>query len=67
MALSDMVSGLGLWRLWVRLGWNDILQRYRLSPLGPSVRQVISLGILDASEVDTTACRSFALACWCGI
>src|SRR4029078_2380873 len=34
-ALFDMVSGLALWRLWIRLGWNDILQRYRRSLLGP--------------------------------
>jgi homopolymeric O-antigen transport system permease protein len=34
-ALIDFKSGLGLWRVWVRLGWNDILQRYRRSVLGP--------------------------------
>jgi len=35
MALSDFSQGLASWRLWVRLGWNDILQRYRRSMLGP--------------------------------
>jgi lipopolysaccharide transport system permease protein len=35
MALSDFSQGLAAWRLWVRLGWNDILQRYRRSMLGP--------------------------------
>jgi lipopolysaccharide transport system permease protein len=35
MALSDFAQGLASWRLWVRLGWNDILQRYRRSMLGP--------------------------------
>jgi lipopolysaccharide transport system permease protein len=34
-ALIDFRSGLSLWRVWVRLGWNDILQRYRRSVLGP--------------------------------
>src|SRR3979411_3014414 len=34
-AWSDMIAGLASWRLWVRLGWNDILQRYRRSILGP--------------------------------
>jgi lipopolysaccharide transport system permease protein len=34
-ALIDFKSGFGLWRVWVRLGWNDILQRYRRSVLGP--------------------------------
>ncbi|PSO23660.1 ABC transporter permease [Bradyrhizobium sp. MOS002] len=27
--------GVSLWRLWMLLGWNDILQRYRRSMLGP--------------------------------
>ena len=35
MALSDFSQGLASWRLWVRLGWNDIQQRYRRSMLGP--------------------------------
>jgi lipopolysaccharide transport system permease protein len=34
-AAIDFKSGLALWRVWVRLGWNDILQRYRRSALGP--------------------------------
>ena len=50
MALIDIVSGAALWRLWGRLGWNDILQRYRRSLLGPlwltasMAIMVISLG-----------------------
>ena len=58
-ALSDLVSGLGLWRLWVRLGWNDIQQRYRRSLLGPfwltasMAIMVISLGILYAELFNT--------------
>jgi lipopolysaccharide transport system permease protein len=34
-ALIDFKAGLALWRVWARLGWNDILQRYRRSVLGP--------------------------------
>jgi lipopolysaccharide transport system permease protein len=35
LALLDVVSGLARWPLWIRLGWNDILKRYRRSLLGP--------------------------------
>jgi lipopolysaccharide transport system permease protein len=35
LALADIGRGLLMWRLWVQLGWNDILQRYRRSLLGP--------------------------------
>ena len=54
MALNDTVSGASLWRLWGRLGWNDILQRYRRSLLGPlwltasMAVMVVALGILYA-------------------
>jgi len=54
MALNDTVSGALLWRLWGRLGWNDILQRYRRSLLGPlwltasMAVMVIALGVLYA-------------------
>lgn len=53
-ALADVTRGLGMWRLWVRLGWNDILQRYRRSMLGPfwltasMAVMVIALGVLYA-------------------
>ena len=30
-----MIAGFGAWRLWTMLGWNDIVQRYRRSALGP--------------------------------
>jgi ABC-2 type transport system permease protein/lipopolysaccharide transport system permease protein len=52
MAWSDMVAGLASWRLWLRLGWNDILQRYRRSILGPfwltasMAIMIVALGIL---------------------
>jgi ABC-type polysaccharide/polyol phosphate export permease len=32
---DDLSAGLKVWRLWMMLGWNDILQRYRRSVLGP--------------------------------
>jgi lipopolysaccharide transport system permease protein len=61
-ALADVTSGWALWPLWVRLGWNDILQRYRRSVLGPfwltasMAIMVIALGVLYAeifhTEVD---------------
>src|SRR6478672_13018765 len=53
-AWSDMIAGLASWRLWVRLGWNDILQRYRRSVLGPfwvtasTAAMVVALGVLYA-------------------
>ena len=34
-AADDAALGLALYPLWTRLGWNDILQRYRRSLLGP--------------------------------
>ena len=54
MAWADIVEGTSRWRLWVRLGWNDILQRYRRSILGPfwltasTAIMVIALGALYA-------------------
>ena len=53
-ALRDIISGLALWRLWLRLGWNDIRQRYRRSILGPfwltasMAIMVVALGVLYA-------------------
>jgi lipopolysaccharide transport system permease protein len=53
-ALIDLTSGFALWPLWVRLGWNDILQRYRRSLLGPfwltvsMAIMVVALGVLYA-------------------
>lgn len=59
MALKDVHAGLAQWRLWGRLGWNDILQRYRRSALGPfwltasmSI-MVVSLGVLYATLFKT--------------
>lgn len=53
-AWIDIRSGIALWRLWTALGWNDILQRYRRSLLGPlwltasMAIMVIALGVLYA-------------------
>jgi lipopolysaccharide transport system permease protein len=53
-AWTDIVEGVALWRLWFRLGWNDILQRYRRSVLGPfwltasMAVMVVTLGVLYA-------------------
>src|SRR5258706_4715928 len=58
-AFSDLKNGLALWPLWLRLGWNDILQRYRRSMLGPCwltasmAIMVISLGVLYAELFNT--------------
>lgn len=52
MALQDVSGALSLWALWGKLGWNDILQRYRRSLLGPlwltasMAIMVISLGLV---------------------
>lgn len=59
MAIVDIVSGFGMWRLWVRLGWNDILQRYRRSVLGPfwltasMAIMVVALGVVYAELFKT--------------
>ena len=58
-ALIDLASGLALWPLWGRLGWYDILQRYRRSILGPfwltlsMAIMVIALGVLYAELFNT--------------
>jgi lipopolysaccharide transport system permease protein len=58
-ALSDLAAGLALWPLWGRLGWYDILQRYRRSVLGPfwltlsMAIMVIALGVLYAELFNT--------------
>jgi ABC-2 type transport system permease protein/lipopolysaccharide transport system permease protein len=51
-ALDDVREGVSMWPLWGRLGWNDILQRYRRSTLGPlwltasMAIMIVALGIL---------------------
>ena len=59
MALDDTIEGALRWRLWGTLGWNDILQRYRRSVLGPfwltasQAVMVITLGVLYAQLFKT--------------
>lgn len=63
-ALQDVIDGLSLWPLWGRLGWNDILQRYRRSLLGPfwltasMAIMVVALGVVYA-EIFKTELRDF--------
>ena len=55
LAIRDIRDGILLWPLWGRLGWNDILQRYRRSLLGPfwltasMAIMVVALGTLYAN------------------
>ena len=47
--LVDLRQGLMMYHLWGRLGWNDILQRYRRSLLGPlwiTVSMAVLIGAL---------------------
>src|SRR3954453_15581752 len=59
LAFRDVREGIRLWPLWGRLGWNDILQRYRRSLLGPfwltasMAIMVVSLGLLYANLFKT--------------
>ena len=59
LAIRDIRDGILLWPLWGRLGWNDILQRYRRSLLGPfwltasMAIMVVSLGVLYANLFKT--------------
>lgn len=59
LAFRDVIDGVRLWPLWGRLGWNDILQRYRRSLLGPfwltasMAIMVVTLGVLYAKLFKT--------------
>ena len=44
-AIDDVRLGLGYWPLWVRLGWQDVMLRYRRSMIGP-FWLTISMGIM---------------------
>jgi lipopolysaccharide transport system permease protein len=52
LAATDLAAATALWPLWVRLGWHDILYRYRRSLLGPfwftanTAVTIIALGIV---------------------
>lgn len=64
LAAKDVADGLSLWALWGKLGWNDILQRYRRSLLGPlwltasMAIMVVSLGLVY-SKIFKTDLREF--------
>lgn len=53
LAVKDITDGIVFAPLWLRLGWNDILQRYRRSLLGPlwltasMAIMVLSLGVVQ--------------------
>lgn len=59
LAREDVLSGASRWRLWVKLGWNDIVQKYRRSIIGPlwltasTAVMIISLGVLYAKLFNT--------------
>jgi lipopolysaccharide transport system permease protein len=52
LAATDFAGAIALWPLWVRLGWHDILYRYRRSLLGPfwftanTAITIVALGIV---------------------
>ena len=54
LAAADFANAVALWPLWVRLGWHDILYRYRRSLLGPfwltanTAITVVALGVVYA-------------------
>jgi lipopolysaccharide transport system permease protein len=54
LAADDVRHGLQLWRMWIKLGWNDILLQYRRSLLGPfwlsagTVISVVTIGVVYA-------------------
>ncbi len=35
VSLNDIVGGLSEWRVWTRLGWQEVKRRYRRTVLGP--------------------------------
>jgi ABC-type polysaccharide/polyol phosphate export permease len=43
-ASQDLVQGLAQWSLWGRLGWRDVIRRYRRTVIGP-FWSAISLGV----------------------
>lgn len=47
-AAEDIVEGLGFWRLWSAMGWQDVRNRYRRSVLGP-LWLTLSMAILAGS------------------
>src|SRR5436190_461525 len=44
VALADFVNGFWAWRIWGRLGWQEIKRRYRRTAIGP-FWTTLSMGI----------------------
>ena len=44
VALADFAGGLAAWRIWGRLGWQEIRRRYRRTTIGP-FWTTLSLGV----------------------
>src|SRR5687767_6111050 len=47
VAIADFVGGVSAWRMWIRLGWQEIKRRYRRTVIGP-FWTTLSLGIFIA-------------------
>jgi len=69
LALADLSRALALWPLWVRLGWHDILYRYRRSLLGPfwftlnTAVLVLALGLVYSRVLNVPAWRLMPFLC----
>jgi lipopolysaccharide transport system permease protein len=69
LAVKDVIAAFALSRLWLRLGWNDIVQRYRRSILGPfwltasTGVMVVALGTLYAKLFNSTTSEFLPYLC----
>lgn len=45
----DIIGGLAMWRLWSRMGWMDIVRRYRRTTIGP-FWAVLGVGVFVATS-----------------
>lgn len=61
LAVDDIRGAVELWPLWLRLGWNDILYRYRRSTLGPfwftasTAIMIVALGLVYSQVLNVPA------------
>jgi homopolymeric O-antigen transport system permease protein len=69
LAKEDMVGGVAHWRIWIALGWSDVVQRYRRSVLGPfwltasMAIMVVSLGLLYGTLFKVTVSEFMPFVC----
>jgi len=69
LAVADLAAAIQLWPLWIRLGWNDILHRYRRSALGPfwstanTAITVIALGLVYSQILNLPARQLVPYVC----